>query len=140
MKTGNFITAIFFVLIVFCGGCKSTAAVSPYTGFTKTDASGNIISADPNDWKNIPQITGALAYPNPTTSGSVMLKFNLTASAYVDIKVYRDDSTLELDYAPGVLAGSQTVLLDISKLQTGWIYKCYIFAGNSSTYGNISIP
>ena len=136
----NHIAVLLIVLIAASGGCRTGNAVPPYTGFTRTDASGNIISSNPNDWKNTSEITGALAYPNPASGGTVMLRFNLVSSAYVTIKFYRDDSTPVITLAPGTFpAGSNEMLIDLSKLQTGWIYKCYIDAGSSQTSGNVDL-
>ncbi|MCC5932927.1 MAG: hypothetical protein LAT75_06990 [Candidatus Cyclonatronum sp.] len=59
------------------------------SGITETDASGNIISSDPDDWRVGPLFAGFVevqqpAYPNPTTGQIVTIEMLITGLGAVN--------------------------------------------------------
>ncbi len=68
---------VLLIPIVLLAGCDSTdsqddfvkAAQSPPSGYTRTDASGQVVSEDTDDWRTAPFFVGKVvvnpAYPNP---------------------------------------------------------------------------
>lgn len=75
------------LLLVLLIGCDlGNDATQNYSGITRTDENGNVISRDDNDWKSAPVsctdgcfVKDVIAYPNPTKS-TITLRFLISRS------------------------------------------------------------
>ncbi|MCH8558792.1 MAG: hypothetical protein LAT84_13275 [Balneolia bacterium] len=129
--------------------------------FTETDASGNIISEDPNDWRVSPLFSGVVevnqpAYPNPTTGQNVrieLLVLSLNPVNGIYVRTYIENQfarTLTFDERVPVPQGFISLefdprLFDPSGSNTisgaRGLHRVYIFDNrqNLITYGDVKV-
>lgn len=130
---------IVFALFV---GCESGSdANQTYSGITRTDKDGVVISRDDNDWKSVPAsctdncfVKDILAFPNPTKS-TITIKFLINRS---DITVNRffvyDTGGAVVKSLPQGFnkKGGQSGILDMSSLPAG-IYRLKFYVTDDLT-------
>ncbi len=123
-------------------GCESgNDASTEYTGITRTDDKGAIISRDDNDWKNVPAgCTGdcftanILAYPNPTKS-TFTLALTITNNAVIVDRILVYDTR---NFVVASLSrifekkGDHKGVIDLSGLASG-IYRVKFYVTNTNT-------
>lgn len=131
------------------------------TNFTETDASGNIISEDPNDWRISPLFSGVVevnqpAYPNPTAGQNVrieLLILSLTPVNGIYVRTYIENQfarTLTFDERVPLPQGFISLefdprLFDPSGSNTisgaRGLHRVYIFDNreNLITYGDVKV-
>jgi hypothetical protein len=84
-------TALVLALILLASaGCDTQEAqnefldqaAAPPRGYTATDADGNVLERDEDDWRTAPTFIGDVsvspAFPNPVTDGFVTIPFNVS--------------------------------------------------------------
>ncbi len=137
--------------MIFFGGCaKKRLPGEPvyYCGITETDADGNIISADAEDWQDSGILSNCLAYPNPVgNQDALTVKMTLASSEtniYIDFYASPGDARVESGFENTGGYGPGEVVLalnagDLDVLEPGKIYRMYITAGGSETRGDVRI-
>ena len=135
-------------------------ALAPPSGFTRTDAQGTIITADPDDWRTSPLhgpaytwVTVQPAFPNPVApDGVVTLLLNVrsgavpggvTAVGYVERTGQLPDSYVLADVADarGFVTLSIIPAAHPGFIQGGGLRRIVVFDGQSEpvTYGDLLI-
>jgi len=133
------------------GGCaKKRLPGEPvyYCGITEADSEGNVISADDEDWQDSGILSDCLAYPNPIGNQEALkIKITLASSEtniYIDFYAAPGDARVESGFENTGGYGPGEVELDLNAgdldvLEPGKIYRMYITAGGSETWGDIRI-
>lgn len=123
---------------------RSTAC--GFTGITFTDASGIVLSTDPDDWCT-PAISdlNALppAYPNPSL-GPVTIRFTLGSSASVLIRIVDGNCNVVRELVNGVRAAGQHQVVWDRKDDAGvdlpaGLYRCLMAAQGFACHGDIEL-
>lgn len=127
--------------ILFTGCDSANEATVEYTGITRTNDKGEVVSRDEDDWKNVPPacttgclITNILAYPNPTTSTfKLTLTINNNAMVVDRIFVY-DTHNFVVASLPRTFEkkGNHVGVIDLSGLAAG-VYRVKCYATNIET-------
>lgn len=131
--------AIMLCATALLAGCESgNDATVEYTGITRTDDKGIVISRDDDDWKNVPTgctegcfISNILAYPNPTTS-TFTLSLTIASNVVVDrIFVYDTRNLVVASLARTFeKKGSYQGVIDLSGLPSG-MYRVKFYVTNT---------
>lgn len=131
----------------------------PASGITRTDATGRILSIDPDDWRISPYFDGFIevqtpAYPNPTRTERVTLDLFVTGSEAVNgIEVYGRTSLGEPIFLyevpdPTIQVGLVQIFINplnfsrIGRYQDAiGIHRVFLYdrRGNLITYGDIQV-
>jgi hypothetical protein len=136
---------LFVVLLLataVLSGCESgSEATVEYTGITRTDDKGGVISRDENDWKNVPLgctgncfTSNILAYPNPTKS-TFTLAVTIVSNAVIVDRVFVYDNR---NFVVASLSrtfekkGDHRGVIDLSGLASG-IYRVKFYVTNIDT-------
>lgn len=129
--------------------------------FTETDASGNVIREDPDDWRISPMYSGVVeinkpAYPNPTTGQNVrieLLILSLTPVNGLYVRTYIENRfarTLTFDERVPVPQGFISLEFNPALFDPGGsgtisgargLHRVYIFDNreNLITYGDVKV-
>ncbi len=133
-------------------------ASQPPSGYTQTDARGQVLRVDPDDWRTAPVFAGVIrfnpAYPNPTRGEAVtlpftVLQFNVFAGGLI-VRGYTDTGRFVLldeepeasqpgayafVFSPHALSSSG----DIATIRG--LHRIFVFdaRGELVTYGDIMI-
>lgn len=99
-----FIPLLILLLLTPLNSCKKSSEsdndncidFTDFDGITNTDANGNVISEDGDDWcpaGQVGSITFGPAYPNPTGS-ECLIPFNVSLGTQGYIRIYNENQTL----------------------------------------------
>ncbi len=131
------------------------------SGFTETDAQGNVINEDPDDWRVSPMFAGFVeidrpAYPNPTTGPTISLEILITGIGSVngiDVYTFDENDRLKLlwfDERMPLPVGFSQILIDPVQFAPGGsgtisgargLHRVLVFdrRNNLITYGDIKV-
>lgn len=149
------------------GACEDSTAQKrfeaearkPPTGITRTDATGRILSTDPDDWRISPYFQGFVevqtpAFPNPTTSQRVTIDLFVTGMEAVNgIQAYARNSVGEAVLLfeaidPTIPIGLTQIFINptdfsrIGRYQDAiGLHRVFVYdrRGNLMTYGDIQV-
>jgi hypothetical protein len=155
------------IATILLGACEDSTAQKrfesearkPPSGITRTDATGRILSTDPDDWRISPYFLGFVevqtpAFPNPTTNQRVTIDLFVTGMEAVNgIQAYARNSVGEavllyeaLD--PTIPIGLTQIFINptdfsrIGRYQDAiGLHRVFIYdrRGNLMTYGDIQV-
>lgn len=139
--------AIMLCAMALLSGCESgNDATVEYTGITRTNDKGEVISRDENDWKSVPTgctgdcfVSDILAYPNPTKS-TFTLSLTISANIIVDrIFVYDTRNLVVASLATTFeKKGSYKGVIDLSSLPSG-MYRVKFYVTNTRTQASFIV-
>jgi hypothetical protein len=122
---------------------------TPFTGITKTDVTGAVTSADPDDWKSLVSASGGIdplhpAYPNPcdTSKGCSLAWRMLSADSLLITLNDSPTNRLKTVYNGRLQPGQYTVRVYTSGLAPA-IYRVYFKIVRPdtvfTTYGDVQV-
>jgi hypothetical protein len=151
------------LLLMGAAGCKGSDAnflaqadATP-SGYTATDANGNVLKADSDDWRISPQYSGEIsikpAYPNPTTTAKVTIPITIIYESATAVQFWGESnngSAVLLTTIPTpITPGPYSIVVDLIRLSPSLNLndlkgelkriKIYDQAGNIISYGDIQI-
>ena len=138
---------LFLIIPALVSGCKSgpESPSEKFSGITETDQDGNIISIDPEDWIDVEGLDVSPALPNPFSS-NILIPFTLTYSdsTRVIVRIHSSPTQRVKLLLDSILSpGEFTILWDGRDDQrtpvAPGIYRCFIKAGNSETFGDLQL-
>lgn len=100
--------AVCVVLAVACGDDPARVETVVYTGITKTDAAGNVLENDADDWRDTSFLSVQPAYPNPG-SGASTIKLSTAEATSVTI-VFRTPEKVMRTIRIGTPSGGVTTI------------------------------
>lgn len=127
------------------------AATSPPSGITSTDASGEVISEDTDDWRTAPFFVGKVivnpAYPNPSTAGGTItvslriLQFD-DITGGLSLRTEAGERFLLLDDLIDTSSpGAYIMQFSAAQIGEAGLYRLFILDdfGEIVSYGDVSI-
>lgn len=146
-------TILFFFIIIIVSSCNKDKAVepeskSPFSGISKADSIGKILTSDPDDWKPIKEAGMEFfpegAFPNPCFAPTgFSLQFRLRAQDSVVITINdTPDHPLRTCLAEKLVPGMYAISVKMGLYDPG-IYRLYFKIVRPETtyvsYGDVQI-
>lgn len=150
--------ALFLIVALTLAACDAQGpqedfvdrASRPPVGITRTDETGRVIDADPDDWSVAPLYEGTVridpAYPNPSPGGFIAVPVTITQFGSIRgqliLRAYNSRGILErLGQIPADSPGTFTFTFATGLLPSTGLHRLFIFdsGGELISYGDVQI-